>query len=126
MRDIRKPKTGRSPAPSRRPINVDRDELEELASLGCTHLEAASWFGCTEAEFKVLLQDPELRRIWRRGKGRGRIRLRRAQFNLAEKNATMAILLGKRFLGQRDEVDGGKSGHVTVVVDTGIDRDGEG
>ena len=123
MSEDRNPKTKQ---PSARPIRaseIDQAELEELASLGCTHIEAASWFGCTEAAFKAVLKDPELCRIWRRGKGRGRIRLRRAQFNLAEKNATMAILLGKRFLGQRDDADGDKSGHVTVVVDTGITRD---
>ena len=125
MPDKRKSKTGRKRAPSSLPIDVDRDELEELASLGCTQSEAASWFGCTEAEFKALLEDPELHLIWHRGKGRGRIRLRRAQFNLAEKNATMAILLGQRFLGQREEGDGDKSGHVTFVVDTGIARDGD-
>ena len=125
MSEIRNPKSGRRPTRSNRSIEIDQVELEELASLRCTHVEAASWFGCTEAAFKALLKDPELRQIWRRGKGRGRIRLRRAQFNLAEKNATMAILLGKRFLGQRDEGDGDKLGQVTVVVDTGITRDGD-
>ena len=32
----------------------------------------------------------------------GKISLRRKQWKLAEKNATMAIFLGKQYLGQRD------------------------
>ena len=31
--------------------------------------------------------------------------MRRSQFRLAEKNATMAIWLGKQYLGQKDTVD---------------------
>lgn len=31
--------------------------------------------------------------------------LRRTQFKLAEKNPTMAIWLGKQYLGQRDNVE---------------------
>ncbi len=125
MSDAPKSSTGGNAVRPEKLHDIDPGELEELASLGCTHVEAASWFELSQAEFKALLNQPELRRIWRQGKGRGRIRLRRAQFNLAEKNATMAILLGKRYLGQRDDADNDKSGHVTVVVDTGIDRDGE-
>lgn len=33
----------------------------------------------------------------------GKSSLRRAQWKLAEKNASMAIWLGKQYLGQRDE-----------------------
>jgi hypothetical protein len=35
----------------------------------------------------------------------GKSSLRRAQWNLAEKNASMAIWLGKQYLGQRDIVE---------------------
>lgn len=31
--------------------------------------------------------------------------LRRTQFKLAEKNPTMAIFLGKQYLGQRDNIE---------------------
>ena len=102
--------------------NIDPEELEELASLGCTMHEAACWFDYGEDAFRLRLRDPRLRHAWRRGKGRGRVRLRRAQFNLAEKNTTMAVLLGKRLLGQRDPGDLEQGVGITVVVDTGIDR----
>lgn len=35
----------------------------------------------------------------------GKMSLRRYQFKLAEKNATMAIWLGKQYLGQRDNIE---------------------
>jgi len=38
-----------------------------------------------------------------RGKGKGRLSIRRAQMKLLEKgNATMGVWLGKQYLGQRD------------------------
>lgn len=44
--------------------------------------------------------------------------LRRSQFRIAETNATMAIWLGKQYLGQKDypkeELEGGG---VTVIID---------
>lgn len=38
-------------------------------------------------------------------RGKGKISLRRSQFQLAEKNASMAIWLGKQYLGQKDVVE---------------------
>lgn len=43
--------------------------------------------------------------VFKQKRGTGKISLRRAQFRLAEKNANMAIWLGKQYLGQRDEVN---------------------
>ena len=43
--------------------------------------------------------------VFKQKRGAGKISLRRSQWRLAEKNATMAIFLGKQFLGQRDSMD---------------------
>ena len=40
--------------------------------------------------------------VFRQKRGLGKVSLRRAQFHLAEKSATMAIFLGKQYLGQTD------------------------
>ena len=42
--------------------------------------------------------------IYKKLSSGGKKSLRRMQFELADKNATMAIWLGKQILGQRDEV----------------------
>lgn len=72
--------------------------------------EIAGWFDCSE---------DTIERWCKRtfGKGfadtfkthsqSGKISLRRYQFKLAEKNAAMAIFLGKQYLGQRDIIETG-------------------
>ena len=51
-------------------------------------------------------REPRLRKIVEEGREYGRASIRRAQFKLLnDGNATMAIWLGKQYLGQRDRVD---------------------
>ena len=86
-----------------RRIEIDCEELEELACLQCTVGEAAAWFGVSASTLTRRLKEPPYREAWSRGAGKGRLGLRRAQLHLAEKNATMAIFLGKQILGQNDQ-----------------------
>ncbi len=101
---------------------IDLAELEDLAAIGCTAAEVAGKYNASERAFREHLKHPEVRAAWRRGAAMSKIRLRRAQFKLAEKNAVIAVMLGKRLLGQRDPVDAAGGRAVTVIVDTGIDR----
>ena len=50
--------------------------------------------------------------VFKEKSGLGKISLRRNQWRLAEKSATMAIWLGKQYLGQKDQVE------ASVAVDT--------
>lgn len=43
--------------------------------------------------------------VFKEKRGLGKISLRRNQWRLAEKSATMAIWLGKQYLGQKDQVE---------------------
>lgn len=43
--------------------------------------------------------------VFRQKRGKGKISLRRSQFRLAEKNANMAIWLGKQYLNQKDKIE---------------------
>ena len=48
----------------------------------------------------------------------GKSSLRRIQFRLAEKNASMAIFLGKQYLGQKDVIENNiNTEPVQVVID---------
>jgi hypothetical protein len=99
-----KPKRKPRAKPKGRPrIKIDKIELEKLAALHCTQAEAAGFFGCSPATMERRLMLAEYRDIWEMGLQRGKVSLRRSQFRLAERNATMAIFLGKQYLGQRDE-----------------------
>ena len=89
-------------------IELDQEQFEKLCELQCTKLEICGWFRITD---KTL--ENWVKRTYKRGfsevyaekKGVGLIALRRAQFQLAQKNAAMAIFLGKNYLGQRDSLE---------------------
>ena len=63
----------------------------------------------------------------KRGVSKGKVSLRRMQFKLAEKNAGMAIFLGKQYLGQSDVVKDKQEyeddGKLTINYDYGSEDD---
>ena len=87
---------------------INQETFEELCKIHCTEEEIAqvlrvsvktlySW--CKETygtSFSEVFKDFQ---------GDGKASLRRIQFKLAERNATMAIFLGKQWLGQKDNPD---------------------
>jgi len=86
-------------------IDVDREQFEKLCGLQCTKEEIAGYFDCSEDTI-----DRWCKREYKEsfavvfGKKRvtGKISLRRSQFRMAETNPTMAIWLGKQYLGQAE------------------------
>ena len=79
-------------------------ELEALAKIQCTQAEAAAVLGVTRQTLNEFLgREPDARERWNKGLDSGKASLRRNQFRMSETNATMAIWLGKQYLGQKDE-----------------------
>ena len=84
---------------------IDKKQFESLCGLQCTREEVCAFFEISE---KTL--DAWCKRTYRQSfslvfsqkRGKGKISLRRSQFQLAEKNANMAIWLGKQYLEQRE------------------------
>jgi hypothetical protein len=97
-----RPNAGRSPKP------IDLAEVEILAACGGTDDEIGYRFDLERSTITRRRQnDKEFAEVVERGKARGRISLRRKQFELAMKgDRTMLIWLGKNLLGQRDHFDG--------------------
>src|SRR4051812_15620282 len=76
---------------------IDGEQVERLARIQCTYEEIGAVVGCSPDTIK--------RRFAARvakGREQGKTSLRRAQFKLAAKSATMNIWLSKQFLGQRE------------------------
>ena len=97
---------------------IDLEELEKLSALQCTDEEIASWFRVSTRTIERRRQDPKFADVMERGKARGRMSIRRAQMRMLEDgNATMAIWLGKQYLGQQDRfpADAGKQGIYVVM-----------
>lgn len=86
-------------------IPINQIEFEKLCGLQCTEEEIAGFFNCSidticnwcKETYNMTFSD-----IYKKKSVMGKISLRRNQFKIAQKNASMAIFLGKNLLGQRD------------------------
>ena len=80
---------------------INGEEVTKLASLHCTNMEIAEFFGCDESLIRKSYSE-----YIRKGKASGKTRLRQLQWDSAEKgNVTMQIFLGKNMLGQQDRLE---------------------
>lgn len=95
---------------------IDSEQFEKLCALQCTLKEIAGWFGCSEDTIERWClreyqdengQPMSFADVYKNFSVDGKISLRRFQFKMAERNPSMAIWLGKQWLGQRDNIDVG-------------------
>ncbi len=93
-----------------------RQLLVNLGGLMCTQREIAAMLGVTEKTIIAFFKRvPEAKELFLRGTDMGKVSLRRAQFELANKNATMAIFLGKTLLGQKDRREFDRAGDIASM-----------
>lgn len=99
------PRTGR---PKK---EIDQGTFEGLCAIQCTCEEMCAVFGCCEDTLnswcKKTYKDENgnpmtFSDVFKQKRLAGKASLRHAQFQLAKKNATVAIWLGKQWLGQSD------------------------
>lgn len=93
---------------SRPRIEIDQTTFEKLCGIQCTLEEIAGVLGCSEDTVERWCKrtyGETFAETYKKHSAKGKMSLRRYQFKLAEKNATMAIWLGKQYLGQRDQID---------------------
>ena len=85
---------------------IDQKQFENLCGLQCTLEEICGWFGVSDKTLNAWCMRTyraSFADVFKQQRGRGKISLRRHQMRLAENNATMAIWLGKQYLGQTDK-----------------------
>lgn len=92
---------------------IDKKQFENLCALQCTEKEMCGWFDVCEDTLnswcKATYKDEEgkpmcFSDVFAQKRGKGMISLRRNQVRLSETSASMAIWLGKNWLGQSDQV----------------------
>ena len=89
---------------------INQKLFENLCGIQCTEVEICGVLECSadtlnrwcKRTYKMTFAD-----TYKSKSQVGKSSLRRAQLKLAEKNASMAIWLGKQYLGQRDIVEQG-------------------
>jgi len=99
-----KGKMGRPPK-----LEVTEQMLDQIRALGriqATEAEAAAVLRVHRNTFCAFMKKSmEALDAYEGGKQEGRASLRRKQFAMAEKSATMQIWLGKQYLGQKDRIE---------------------
>lgn len=86
-------------------IEIDNNVFEEALRLQCTKSEIASLFRCSDDTIENYCKreyKENFSAVYKKIGECGKISLRRAQFRMAENNPTMAVWLGKQYLGQKD------------------------
>ena len=87
---------------------IDKKVFENLCGLQCTLLEICDAFDVDDKTLNTWCKNTynmTFSEIFKIKRGKGQISLRRTQWKLAEKSASMAIFLGKQYLGQTDKVE---------------------
>lgn len=98
-----KPHEKRGPKPKLLATEQTLDQIRALGKLQCSMEEAASVLRVSRRTlFNFFDECEDAREAYDDGKLEGLVSLRRKQFLLADKNAGMAIWLGKQYLGQTD------------------------
>lgn len=88
--------------------NIDKSNFEKLCQMQCTLEEIAGFFDCCDDTINNWCKevyDDNFSGVYKKKSMAGKISLRRNQFKIAENNASMAIFLGKQYLGQRDNIE---------------------
>ena len=73
---------------------IDQKIFENLCGLQCTETEILSWFGITDKTLNSWCKrtyGKSFSEVFKEKRGKGKISLRRTQWQLAEKSASMAI-----------------------------------
>ena len=95
--------------------------FENLCGIQCTEKEICSVFDCCEDTLNAWCKktyNMTFSDAFKTKSEIGKSSLRRIQFRLAEKNASMAIFLGKQYLGQKDVIENNINAEpVQVVID---------
>lgn len=84
---------------------IDRDGFEKLCGFMCTEEEIASFFDVSADTLQRWCKrtyGEGFAEVYKNKTADAKCTLRRYQMQLAERNPTMAIFLGKQWLGQKD------------------------
>lgn len=115
---------------------IDKKQFENLCGLQCTEQEILDWFEISDKTLNSWCKRTygmSFSETFKQKRGKGKISLRRTQWKLAEKSATMAIFLGKNYLGQSDnpgvnveeekETEDALSKSLKELAEKGLDSD---
>lgn len=92
----------------RPPKRIDKRQFESLCAIQCTAPEVCAVLDVSDKTLEKWCKEEygeTFSVVFAKKRELGKGSLRRAQWKLAEKNAAMAIFLGKNYLGQTDKIE---------------------
>ena len=93
----------------RPPKKINQQQFEALCGIQCTEEEVLEVLDCSRDTLnkwcKETYDGETFCQVFKKKSAGGKASLRRRQWQLAERNTSMAIWLGKQYLGQRDNMD---------------------
>ena len=98
---------------------IDYETVDKLASIMATQEEIAAFL---DVSVRTLQRDEEFCHVYKKGLDKGKMSLRRKQYAMSETNPTMAIWLGKQYLGQKDKQELESTGSQNINVSFNIPR----
>lgn len=99
---------------------IEKIKFEKLCAMMCTKEEIYNFFGVSHDTLERWCKDTygeDISDVMKQYQANGKVSLRRIQFKLAEKNPTMAIFLGKNYLGQKDVIEETTIERIEIVDD---------
>lgn len=115
---------------------VNPEQFEELCSLMCTEQEICGVLGVSHdtllrwiRQYYKNLEQPDVplnfKQVFDIFSSNAKVSLRRIQFKQAETNPTMAIFLGKQYLGQKEVIEETSLQRIEVIDDVPEDDEFE-
>lgn len=87
---------------------IDKKNFESMCAYQCTQEEICAFLGVTDKTLSNWCKKTyglRFSEVFKQKREIGKMSLRRKQWKLADKSASMAIFLGKNYLGQTDQVE---------------------
>lgn len=87
---------------------INQKNFESMCAYQCTQEEICAFLGVTDKTLNSWCKRTYGQRfseVFKQKREIGKMSLRRKQWKLADKNSSMAIFLGKNYLGQTDKVE---------------------
>lgn len=87
---------------------LDKEQFEKLCEIQCTESEICNWFSVTDKTLTAWCKrtyGASFSEVFQQKRGRGKISLRRIQWQLAQNSVPMAIWLGKQYLDQKEHAE---------------------
>lgn len=87
---------------------IDQKNFESMCAYQCTQEEICAFLGVTDKTLSNWCKKTyglRFSEVFKQKREMGKMSLRRKQWKLADTSASMAIFLGKNYLGQTDQVE---------------------